>query len=334
MLSELFTKFASSYLGLTGSAFGMNSETDMVRHEIPEALTKLASIPEAYRVYGSVGQGQWAEIPWVAILDKDITSSTRFGYYVVFLFSADMKQVFLSLAVGWEQYEEAYGVRDGRLSIERTVKQLQRVLRSPLNDFSFAARNLKATNTLGKGYEIGGICHKIYDVSNMPADEEIINDVRNLMGVYRELKGLVGKDVLNLEIPEDEIVEEEFNKKVIEESEKSVNPEDAKEKIKNLTKLIESAPAQERTKMAKYVSRNRKFAELVKQAANYTCQICGMAPFKTKSGDLYAEAHHTLELATHKIDHPDIMICVCAQCHRVITYGSDEEIKNRESLKK
>ncbi len=332
MLSELIVKFATNYLAATSTPFAGNREADVIRYELPELIRKLAAIPLNYKVYGSVGQGQWAEVPWFAILDKDITTSTQKGYYVVFLFSADMKYVYPSLGVGWQQFEEEYGVREGRIAIEQVVRELQRILRSPLDDFSFAKRDLKATSILGKGYESGGVCHKVYEIEKMPSDEVIVNDVRNLMGVYRELKGLVGKNVLNLEIPEEQIADEEFNRKVIEESEDVASPEVAKEKIKALTKIIETAPAQERTKMARYVARNRKFAELVKQAANYTCQICGMPPFKTKSGELYAEAHHTLELATHRIDHPDIMICVCAQCHRVITYGSEAEISKREDM--
>jgi 5-methylcytosine-specific restriction protein A len=333
MLSELFDNFAKEYPLLIKNKFKMDVNTDILRHEIPTQLTKLVAIPSEYKIYGSVGQGQWAEIPWVAILDKNITGTTQNGYYVVFLFSRDMKEVFLSLAVGWTQYEQAYGIKEGRDALELTVKKLQDTLRSPLDDFSFSKRSLGATKTLGKGYESGGICHKTYKLENMPPDEIIISDVNKILGVYRELRGYVGTNVLNLEIDDMQIVEEQFKKDVIKASDKIVTPGEAIKEIKKLTETIKKAPATEKIRMAKYVARNRKFAELIKKSANYTCQICGMKPFKTKSGGLYAEAHHELELAIHKIDHPDVMICLCAQCHRIITYGTEEELEKRKQLK-
>lgn len=334
MLSELFTEFSHYYPELIKNKFKTDEKTDIIKHDIRNLIVKLASISSEYKVYGSVGQGQWAEIPWVAILDKKITETTQNGYYVVFLFPRDMKKVYLSLSVGWTQYEQSFGVKEGRDAIELTVKKLQRILRSPLGEFSFANLNLKATNTLGKGYESGDICHKAYDLSGMPSDDVIISDLHKIIGIYRELRGLVGTNVLNLEIEETQIVEEEFKRKVIEASEKVENLEDAKRELRHLSEAIKKAPAAEKNRMAKYVARNRKFAELIKKAANYTCEICGMPPFKTKSGGWYAEAHHTLELATHKIDHPDVMICICAQCHRIITYGTEEELEERKKLKK
>lgn len=163
----------------------------------------------------------------------------------------------------------------------------------------------------------------------MPSDSEIINDTRNLMGVYRELKGLVGHDILNLGISEDVQIDAEFEKEVIRKSDEVSTVDQAKATIKDLTAKISKVPQEQRVRLARYIARNRKFADLVKKAANYTCQICGMPPFRMKNGGLYAEAHHTLELAEHRIDTPDLMICVCAQCHKIITYGTPEELAKR-----
>lgn len=333
MISELLLKFAQAYPELSLKLFKSTVETEILTSQIPQLLKQQAAISDAYKIYGSVGKGNWNEIPWVAILDKDISESTQDGYYIVFLFAADMKSIYLSLAVGWEQFEQEYGIKEGRNQIEQTVKHLQKVLRSPLKDFSFEKKSLLATHTLGKGYEVGGICDKKYDIDNIPNDSVIINDIRNLMGVYRELKGLVGKNVLNLELPEENINNEAFTRIVNEESEKVNNTEEAKKKILELTKDITNSPAPIRQKLASYVARNRKFSELIKEAANWVCEICGTQPFKKADGKWYAEAHHTMELASNRIDSPEVMICVCAQCHRIITYGTEEELEKRRKLK-
>lgn len=329
MLRELFVKFGAVYPKLKLSQFLGSPDTEIITRELPSQLVQLASISPSYKVYGSCGKGNWSEIPWVGILDTEITSSTEQGYYIVFLYSANMTELNVCLAVGWTQYEKEFGIKDGRIKIEQTVSSLRSVLRSPLNDFTFERLDLGATLALGKGYESGVVCHKKYSLASLPSDAEIINDTRNIMGVYRELKGLVGHDILNLNISEEVQTDAEFEKEIVQKSDRVKTIEQAKEAIKELTGKIKQVPQEQRTRLARYIVRNRKFAELVKQAANYTCEICGMPPFRTKSGGYYAEAHHTLELAEHRIDTPDVMICVCAQCHRIITYGTAEELQQR-----
>ena len=45
-------------------------------------------------------KGGWAEIPWVAVFDPVVTTSAMRGHYVVYLFSADMQRLYLSLNQG------------------------------------------------------------------------------------------------------------------------------------------------------------------------------------------------------------------------------------------
>lgn len=53
-----------------------------------------------YYVKGSVGQGRWAEIPWVCIFDKTISIKTTKGIYIAILFKADMSGFYLTLNQG------------------------------------------------------------------------------------------------------------------------------------------------------------------------------------------------------------------------------------------
>ena len=48
-----------------------------------------------------LGKGLATKTPWIAILDKDITTSTREGVYIVFLFSSDYKHIYLTLNQGY-----------------------------------------------------------------------------------------------------------------------------------------------------------------------------------------------------------------------------------------
>ena len=72
-----------------------------VRNEMTTEITRLPFIDHSqYVVTGSVGQGNWAAVPWLAIMNKDITTSTQRGYYIVYLFSEDMERLYLTLAQG------------------------------------------------------------------------------------------------------------------------------------------------------------------------------------------------------------------------------------------
>ena len=65
-----------------------------------KSFKQLHCLNEQYVVTGSVGQGNWASVPWIAIMNKAITTSTQRGYYIVYLFSEDMSRLYLTLAQG------------------------------------------------------------------------------------------------------------------------------------------------------------------------------------------------------------------------------------------
>lgn len=109
-------------------------------------------------------------------------------------------------------------------------------------------------------------------------------------------------------------------------------PEDIIAELKRVTEECSLESTEKRQVMAEEISRNERYAKEVKERANYRCQICGCEGFDMEGGGKYAEAHHVLELAKHLIDDPRIMICVCPTCHRIIHYGTEEELRKREAM--
>ena len=57
------------------------------------------------------------------------------------------------------------------------------------------------------------------------------------------------------------------------------------------------------------------------------CKICNELGFKKENGERYAEVHHIQELAKSGFDIPSNIICICPRCHRILHYGSSEEIE-------
>jgi predicted restriction endonuclease len=129
--------------------------------------------------------------------------------------------------------------------------------------------------------------------------------------------------------PSSELTEKIYNRSL-----KLRSPEEILSEIEKLSVEAESKPVKEKVTMAKALSRNYKFARLVKERVLYICEICGSKPFIQKSGLPYAEAHHIDELAKTRIDSPNKMICVCPTCHRVLHYGDDASLAERRKMKK
>jgi hypothetical protein len=89
----------------------------VARPDFPDAVR--AVIPEErYLIEGSAGQGQWAEVPWVAFFDWLLTNTARQGFYIVHLFRSDLSGVYRSLKKGVTSIRDVYGA-DGSSEPER-----------------------------------------------------------------------------------------------------------------------------------------------------------------------------------------------------------------------
>jgi hypothetical protein len=163
-----------------------------VRNEPSRVIIDTAHIDTSkYEIHSSVGQGNWAEIPWIAVFDKDISTSAKKGYYIVYLFCSDMSGMYISLNQGWTYFRDQYGIKQGRREIAALSKYWKQILSSTLDDFSFDEIDLriKKGSVLANGYELGHICGKFYSRDTLPSSDTLADDLRNLIGVFRELKG-------------------------------------------------------------------------------------------------------------------------------------------------
>ena len=95
-----FQKAGADYESHIGQGVSLESQCgEILRSAIPNKLKEVFSTND-YRIKGSIGTGRVSKCPWVAIMNKKETESTQSGIYLVFLFSKDLKTVYLSLAQG------------------------------------------------------------------------------------------------------------------------------------------------------------------------------------------------------------------------------------------
>ena len=99
-LIEMLVKISNNYLDVKKEEFTGHNHAKFIRDSSKEIIKLLPKYEKLF-VKSSPGQHKTlADVPWIAFMDENITTSTQKGYYVVYLFSVNMKTVTLSLAQG------------------------------------------------------------------------------------------------------------------------------------------------------------------------------------------------------------------------------------------
>ena len=83
------------------NTFKQNWLAKCIRNEADKSVSEFIFNRKEYKVSASAGQGGWAEVPWLGIFHKDVSTSAQEGYYIVYLFRGDSEGVYLSLNQGF-----------------------------------------------------------------------------------------------------------------------------------------------------------------------------------------------------------------------------------------
>ena len=94
-------EYGDTYKQLIGDGLSNidNNFSTKFKIEIPKVLEGLFP-KETYKIKGSIGQGRVTICPWIAIMHVNETQTTQEGVYIVFLFSEDLKKIYITLAQG------------------------------------------------------------------------------------------------------------------------------------------------------------------------------------------------------------------------------------------
>ncbi len=152
---------------------------------LKEALARDLGVDEPLVVKASFGQGNWAQVPWLSIMDSRLTTSTRKEVYVVYLFRADMSGVYLTLAQGVTELIEAHkGVEARRIMRERATHIQRQLGDLPAHGFSFDPTVTLKSTTFGPDYEASVIAHTLYERDALPTEAQLVNDLKMLIEAY------------------------------------------------------------------------------------------------------------------------------------------------------
>ncbi|MBK1811537.1 DUF3578 domain-containing protein [Clostridium sp. YIM B02505] len=335
-VSIYFKNIAKNYLIEAKNDFSNNPIAKMIVRELPKLILNRANINSSnYLVSGSAGKGQFAEIPWIAVLKKSITETATKGVYLVYLFTADMKGLYLSLNQGFTYFKNEIGSKGAKTEIEKVSKYLLDICNTIPSNYRNSI-DLKAVGPLGKGYMAGHIAGVYYDLNKIPDDNKLMDDLRNMMSVYEEISGIIG----NRSIEEFYRYVRAFNQgKLIDEN--SVN-EKINDIIKDNNIADEDYDYDKKPKDKKNSIKDKNGTERYPRdaavsaralkLAGYACEIDSMhLTFTRKSSKKkYTEPHHLIPISAYNdfqysLDVEENICSLCSNCHNCLHYGIDSE---------
>ena len=186
-MKTIVEKILSEYIPAKQQTFAGHPMGSFFRNDIPNFIYKTGIVDSrTHLITGSVGQGNWATVPWVCIFDRKITTSATKGVYIVYLLSKDGKTLYLTFNQGCTDIRNSHGKAD----TIKIMRQKAAEIASKIDSRGFASDDKIdlgfGLTELAELYQKGTIFYKAYRQGNVPSDEELKADLKNMMDIYRE----------------------------------------------------------------------------------------------------------------------------------------------------
>jgi hypothetical protein len=187
-LQQLLEEILSRYLGARSTNdFGRNRPIWRAFTRVESAIANLSALRNrpTLRVEWSAGKGEFARVPWIAIIDSREVEAPRGGIYCVFLFREDMSGVYVTMNQGVTIPKRELGPSEARRTLANRSLRI-RALVSDLRDRSFTLDehiDLRSAG-LGAEYENSTIAYKLYEINQVPPDSELEQDLDALLIAY------------------------------------------------------------------------------------------------------------------------------------------------------
>ncbi len=192
-------RILNEYVSAKKEVFAGHPLGAFFRNEFPNYLYSAGIVDsEQYLVTGSVGQGNWATVPWVCIFDKNITTSATKGVYIVYLLAKDGKTLYLTFNQGCTDIRNSHSKSETIKIMRKRAAEIVDVIDSR----GFASDeniNLGSSLTdLAELYQKGTIFYKGYEQGNVPSSEILINDLKKMMEVYKDYVSMTKVEPIQL----------------------------------------------------------------------------------------------------------------------------------------
>jgi hypothetical protein len=188
MLRSLITQILAGWPTATREQFKDHPIAKIIRQDFKDEISSIISNQYSdYIISGSAGAGNWANVPWLSILNPRITETTQAGIYPVYLFCADGSGVYLSLMQGTTAPQQRLGKAQADIQAANYATKIRKEL-VELAEWGGLEIDLKANTSLGKSYEKAQIAAKFYPASAIPSDEQLKTDLLQAMSFYEAIE--------------------------------------------------------------------------------------------------------------------------------------------------
>lgn len=336
--AELFKQYAQ--VGKSNSS--AEPAKEYISKRIPEDIQSWGIGEPIYKIKGTVGQGRTVEVPWVAVMRKSITTSPRRGVYIVYLFSADMKRVYLSLNMGCDYFS---GMGRGKsVAIRKISHKISQMIEIP-DRFTTEPIRLDGRYSTNKEYEYAHIIGMEYNLDNMPSPAKMKEDLSVMLSVYERVALLMGNRRIEefydyVDALADGLIisdEDHFSTDTVN---SASNVDSAKTQDEGHGKKAQYIDVPEKKRRAvrnekgeiRYPRSEKKASDAL-ELAGYRCEFddCHFSFYSKKNQKrMYVEAHHLIPLSRYaafstSLDVIANIVALCPNCHRCIHNGSKKE---------
>lgn len=189
-LAEKLKEFTSNWVQATTESFSNHWLANFFRNDVKEDIANIVkSFDDSYQVKASAGAGNWANVPWLSILNPKITTTTQDGIYPVYLFNADGSGFYLSFNQGTTEPKNRLGKVKANTRSE-LIKDYILIKFPELNNWGEREINLSANTVLGKSYENANIIAKYYSLNTELNSQTIKQDLLELLSFYKQMETL------------------------------------------------------------------------------------------------------------------------------------------------
>lgn len=183
-LPSALSRVLDQYLEARREPFPQHSVFALINRDLPLLLEQLLSLDmKRYRILASAGQGNWAMVPWVAILDQRRGGTIQNGLYLALLFQADMAQVVFALMFGVSGDQEA-SLPNARARLASRVESLQAQLAIDPSLWQMDHRLKLSVQGIGSRYGEGVVAYRAHAADQIPTETELGDELKALLQLY------------------------------------------------------------------------------------------------------------------------------------------------------
>ena len=186
-MKNALEKFVNEYPKAKNEIFAGNPFGNFVRKDLPDKIYQAVNLDKTkYLITASVGQGNWAMIPWICIFDKSITTTATKGVYIVYLLSKDCSKLYLTFNQGCTDIRKNHSRNETIKIMRNNAEEVSKKIDSRGFKTDQAISLGEGLTELGIFYEKGTIFYTAYDRNNFPSEDILKEDLLKMLEIYSD----------------------------------------------------------------------------------------------------------------------------------------------------